>query len=177
MPTGLQTDSSSCGFWSILFAWATLLGFEPHDPQMCLLQVQDLKDVLEVLWRGFLTPPGLTTKRVHDIFAPLGATVQWGHLKDIVSATLLRARARRLNLRRSQFSAPSASPWPQVTRAPPAVPRLQFRAVQPSVEDRADLDLALQALIRGDRLTEWRVGAYKFTVEQLRDFIEAQTGL
>ena len=83
--TGLQSDSSSCGFWSILFAWCILLNVDIHEEEVCKLRVEDLKAMFEILWRGYTTGiTGLSTEVVKNLFDPLEPSVEWDSLGPTV---------------------------------------------------------------------------------------------
>ncbi len=85
-PTGLQSDSYSCGFWSTFFAWATLLDFNPHEAAAMNLGISDLKAIFAVIWIAYRTRPGgVPTSFVEAIFVPLGANVDWAAVGATVS--------------------------------------------------------------------------------------------
>ena len=88
VPTGLQTDNNSCGFWSVLFAWGTLLGFDAHQIELAEVAVQDLKQMYELLWRAFLSDPdGLRTSLVREVFEPFQPDIEWDDMPEIVRGT------------------------------------------------------------------------------------------
>ena len=84
--TGLQTDSSSCGFWCLLFLFGPVFDLDIKDPRVSRLQVSHLKTLFQEVWMSYVTDPlGLRTDVVQKWLAPLGAAAAWQDLGDVVS--------------------------------------------------------------------------------------------
>ncbi|RDX52563.1 hypothetical protein OH76DRAFT_1480666 [Lentinus brumalis] len=156
VPTGLQTDGSSCGFWTVLFAWGILVQFNPHDEAVYDLTVNDLKVMYELLWRTFKeSATGLPMSLVQTVFEPFGARLDWQAMpptfahRDCMDDTI----ARLISSSRGQRHR-------HITSLPEPV-------VVPPVTERADLAMRLEQFVRAEPKGLWHIGHDKFRTEQL----------
>ncbi len=87
---GLQKDVASCGFWSLLFAWAILLDFDIQQPLLSTVDAIQLKQMFSKLWVAYVTEEGgLPMQTVQAVFAPFAEGNMWDQDGDLVSASPL----------------------------------------------------------------------------------------
>ncbi|KAI0713757.1 hypothetical protein C8Q76DRAFT_693571 [Earliella scabrosa] len=83
--TGLQTDGSSCGFWSLIFGWARLLRIDIQQDGFGDLSPEDLRDVLMAIWTSYVgDQEGLQTEVLREWFGDYETEIDWDDLPTVV---------------------------------------------------------------------------------------------
>ncbi|RPD67648.1 hypothetical protein L226DRAFT_577068, partial [Lentinus tigrinus ALCF2SS1-7] len=94
VPTGLQSDGSSCGFWCLLFAWGRLLHFDLHQAKIQALAVDDLKEIFQAIWTSYVEDEGgLLTEVVEEVFKDFEPTIAWESLPRVFSPRPMNQQA------------------------------------------------------------------------------------
>ncbi|KAI0716347.1 hypothetical protein C8Q76DRAFT_783456 [Earliella scabrosa] len=163
--TGLQTDNASCGFWSVMFAWAILLDIDIARPAFQNLTVEEIKEILEDLWRHWIEDAGgLATALVADLFDIFDPSVQWESVPPVFSAPDSTMPERREGPRDDQLN-----PLPLLGREGDRE-ESGGELRSPSILERPELRTRLKEVLEGRDPTTWNVAGEDFeqvTVEHL----------
>ena len=88
--TGLQTDGSSCGFWSLVFGWARLLEIDIQQDGFGDMSPEDLRDVLQSIWTSYVSDPeGLHTEVLREWFGDYDTELCWDDMPEVVRGSML----------------------------------------------------------------------------------------
>ncbi|KAI0705560.1 hypothetical protein C8Q76DRAFT_819788 [Earliella scabrosa] len=162
--TGLQTDSASCGFWSVMFAWAILLDIDISRAAFRAMTVEEIKDILEEIWRSWIEPErGLPTELVADLFDMLEPGVAWESLSHVFAAADPAITS-------SPCASDAAQPIGDQGGSPAPTQLRTLRLREPSILERADLRKRLEDVLAGRDKSTWTVAGEDFeqiTVENL----------
>lgn len=83
--TGLQCDSSTCGFWVLLTAFSILLGFLLSSSMCQLLTAGDVKELLGSIYTAYIPDNhGVFTEVMQNLFAQFEPTVFWDDILAII---------------------------------------------------------------------------------------------
>ncbi|KAI0710967.1 Ulp1 protease family, C-terminal catalytic domain-containing protein [Earliella scabrosa] len=175
IPTGMQTDNSSCGFWAVFFAWTCLLGIDLSQEAIADLRAEDLKDLLQEICTSYVSEDGgLTTDVLREWFDDFDASVEWDLLPPVFSCRPTEQSAA-LDLNTLLVPTP-VSPRPAVNSATSVTQsttvnsatndsqcsHTQEVVVVPSVLQRKDLQNKLERFRRSEETSWWEHDQERF---------------